>query len=186
MSPARCCGVRFGYCFRTPAGSDYPPILTEHRIAAGRAGRRSTGPAAGSPACRSRCGTGKGEALGFRFGDFAYVNDVSAVPDETRAGAVGPATSLVVDALRHTPHPTHFSVSEALAFIERIRPQHAVLTNMHTDVDYADLAARLPAGRRASLRRHAPRAAAAVKDSAAKVLSWNDDLPLVRKQVWVP
>jgi phosphoribosyl 1,2-cyclic phosphate phosphodiesterase len=51
---------------------------------------------------------------------------------------------LVLDALRYTPHPTHFSVSEALAFIERVRPRRAVLTNMHTDIDYTELAAQLP------------------------------------------
>ncbi|HVL73000.1 MAG TPA: MBL fold metallo-hydrolase, partial [Beijerinckiaceae bacterium] len=49
-----------------------------------------------------------------------------------------------LDALRYTPHPTHFSVSEALAFIERVRPRRAVLTNLHSDLDYATLARELP------------------------------------------
>jgi len=134
--------VRFGYCFHAPAGSDYPPILTEHRITAG-VPVEIEGPGGVLTGLPFNLQHGKGEALGFRFGDFAYVNDVSAVPDGTMPALSGLRIA-VVDALRHTPHPTHFSVSEALAFIERIRPQHAVLTNMHTDVDYADLAARLP------------------------------------------
>ena len=50
------------------------------------------------------------------------------------------------EALRDTPHPTHFSVSDALALIETVQPRRAVLTNLHTDLDYAALAARLPDG----------------------------------------
>jgi phosphoribosyl 1,2-cyclic phosphate phosphodiesterase len=135
-------GVRFGYCFHAPAGSDYPPILTEHRIRAG-VPVDIDGPGGVLTGLPFMLQHGKGEALGFRFGDFAYVNDVSAVPEDSVPVLSGLRIA-VVDALRHTPHPTHFSVSEALAFIERIRPQHAILTNMHTDVDYAELAAQLP------------------------------------------
>jgi phosphoribosyl 1,2-cyclic phosphate phosphodiesterase len=50
-----------------------------------------------------------------------------------------------VDALRYKPHPSHFSVEDALAWIERIKPRRAILTNMHADLDYAELKARLPA-----------------------------------------
>ena len=50
----------------------------------------------------------------------------------------------IVDALRFTPHPSHFSVSDALAWIERIKPKRAILTNMHTDLDYEVLRAKLP------------------------------------------
>ena len=53
---------------------------------------------------------------------------------------------LILDALRHAPHPTHFSVAEALAVIERVRPRRAILTNLHTDLDYATLSRELPAG----------------------------------------
>jgi len=52
---------------------------------------------------------------------------------------------LIIDALRETPHPTHYSVSDALALIETVRPRRAVLTNLHTDLDYATLARKLPA-----------------------------------------
>ena len=53
---------------------------------------------------------------------------------------------LIVDALRYTPHPTHFSVSDALALIEDLKPRRAVLTNLHSDLDYDRLLAELPAG----------------------------------------
>jgi len=48
-----------------------------------------------------------------------------------------------VDALRYKPHPSHFSVDDAMAWIERIKPRRAILTNMHADLDYAELKARL-------------------------------------------
>ena len=64
---------------------------------------------------------------------------------------------LILDALRYTPHPTHFSVSEALALIARVKPRRAVLTNLHTDLDYAQLASEAPPGVDAGVRRHANR-----------------------------
>jgi phosphoribosyl 1,2-cyclic phosphate phosphodiesterase len=133
---------RFGYCFETPPGSEYPPILTEHRIRAGEpvAIDGSGGTVTGLPFVLQH---GNGEALGFRFADLVYANDVSAVPDGSMPVFAGVDT-LVLDALRHTPHPTHFSLPEALAFIDRVHPRRAVLTNMHNDMDYADLAATLP------------------------------------------
>ena len=51
----------------------------------------------------------------------------------------------IVDALRYQPHPSHFSVAEALAWIERIKPSRAILTHMHIDLDYATLKRELPA-----------------------------------------
>ena len=51
---------------------------------------------------------------------------------------------LILDALRYTPHPTHFSVDEALALIAEVKPRRAILTNMHTDVDYDTLRRQIP------------------------------------------
>ena len=84
-------------------------------------------------------------ALGFRFGDVAYASDVSAMPPESVEILRG-LDLLIVDALRPTPHPSHFSVSDALALIAEVRPLRAVLTNLHTDLDYRTLSAELPAG----------------------------------------
>jgi phosphoribosyl 1,2-cyclic phosphate phosphodiesterase len=52
----------------------------------------------------------------------------------------------IVDALRDAPHPTHAHVGRALEWIARLKPELALLTNMHIDLDYASLKARLPAG----------------------------------------
>ena len=50
----------------------------------------------------------------------------------------------IVDALRYRPHPSHFSLDEALAEIEADATARAILTNLHTDLDYETLRARLP------------------------------------------
>ena len=52
----------------------------------------------------------------------------------------------IVDGLRHTPHPSHFTVADALSWIERFKPKRAVITNMHADLDYEVLRQSLPAG----------------------------------------
>ena len=52
--------------------------------------------------------------------------------------------TLLIDALRYRPHPSHFSLDETLAAIARFQPRRAVLTNMHTDLDYETLANTLP------------------------------------------
>ncbi len=83
--------------------------------------------------------------MGYRFGDIAYSSDVVDLP-EAAFGALEGLDLWIVDALRYTPHPTHAHVDKALAWIERVRPRRALLTNMHIDLDYAELARRLPAG----------------------------------------
>jgi phosphoribosyl 1,2-cyclic phosphate phosphodiesterase len=135
---------RFGYCFRTPLGSDYPPIVDEHRIEIGHP-VTIDGPGGSVTGVPFDMIHGSGRALGFRFGDLAYASDVSVMPDES-LWALEDLDVLILDALRYTPHPTHFSVSEALALIERVKPRRAVLTNLHTDVDYARLAHEAPPG----------------------------------------
>ena len=67
------------------------------------------------------------------------------LPESTLERLTGLDT-LVVDALRYKPHPTHASVTEALAWIARLKPRRAVLTNLHVDLDYATLQAELPDG----------------------------------------
>ena len=84
-------------------------------------------------------------SLGFRFGDFAYSNDVSDMPEESFAQLKGVRT-WVLDALRYTPHPSHIHVEKALEWIRRIRPESAYLTNLHIDLDYERLKSELPAG----------------------------------------
>jgi phosphoribosyl 1,2-cyclic phosphate phosphodiesterase len=133
----------FGYCFRTPPGGSYPPILTMNRIAADTpfsiAG--DSGPIEVTPFAQSHGPAG--ESLGFRFGALAYSCDVSALDDQAVSTLQG-LEVWIVDALRREPHPSHFSVREALAWIERLKPRRAILTHMDYSLDYAELKSELP------------------------------------------
>ena len=82
-------------------------------------------------------------SLGFRFGSFGYSCDLSGLPAESVAALAG-LEVWVVDALRYTPHPSHFSLADALAWIERLKPRRAILTNLHADLDYETLSKELP------------------------------------------
>ena len=134
--------ARFRYCFETPPGSEYPPIATEHRIEAGRqltiAGEG--GPIEVLPILQQH---GDIPSLGFRFGNLAYCCDLSGFPDESVPALAG-LDVWILDSLRYAPHASHFSVTDALAWIERIRPKRAILTNLHSDLDYEELRRRVP------------------------------------------
>lgn len=139
---ARTMLARFGYCFTAPTESEYPPILNEHRIVAGT---RVTVGGAGGPIAVLPFLQDHGDipSLGFRFGGLAYSADIKGLPPASIAALAG-LDVWIVDALRYTPHPSHFSLDDALAWIERIRPGRAVLTNLHADLDYEQLRAKLP------------------------------------------
>ncbi|MBS7703395.1 MBL fold metallo-hydrolase [Chelatococcus asaccharovorans] len=132
----------FGYCFATPLDSEYPPFLIEHSLEAGRATviAGAGGPITAMPFAMQH---GRLEAYGFRIGDFAYATDINHMPEASLPYVMG-LDVLILDALRYTPHPTHFSVPEALALIARVTPRRAFLTNLHNDLDYAKLAGELP------------------------------------------
>jgi phosphoribosyl 1,2-cyclic phosphate phosphodiesterase len=133
---------KFNYIFKSPPGSSYPPILTERRLIAGSPCVIS-GPGGEIAAMPFDLVHGEISALGFRFGGLAYTPDVSAIPDAALAHLHG-LDIWVIDALRYTRHPSHFSLDEALAWVERMKPKRAVLTNLHTDLDYETLRRRLP------------------------------------------
>ena len=132
----------FRYCFQMPPGSTYPPIVTEHRIAADEP---VTIEGAGGPitVMPFRQIHGDIDSLGFRFGAVAYSPDVSAIPDEALPHLRG-LDVWILDALRWKPHGSHFSVDEAVTWITRMAPSRAVLTHMHTDLDYRVLKTLLP------------------------------------------
>jgi phosphoribosyl 1,2-cyclic phosphate phosphodiesterase len=136
--------ARFGYCFKRPAGSNYPPIAAEHRLEAGRPVtiNGQGGPIDVQPILQ---GHGDVASLGFRFGNVAYSADIKNLPQES-LGLMAGLDVWIVDALRKSPHPSHFNLDEALDWIARIKPKRAILTNLHTDMDYADLCSRLPPG----------------------------------------
>jgi phosphoribosyl 1,2-cyclic phosphate phosphodiesterase len=135
---------KFGYTFETPPGSGYPPILEAHEIAPGDA--LEIGGEGGAIAVLPFPQThGRIQSLGFRFGPLAYSSDVNALSEEAFA-MLGGIECWILDALRHTPHPTHANVETALQWIARVKPQRAILTNLHMDLDYEALRRGLPAG----------------------------------------
>jgi phosphoribosyl 1,2-cyclic phosphate phosphodiesterase len=135
---------RFDYCFQTPDGSEYPAVLNAHDIHPGELIRvDGVGGVIKALPFRQRHGTGG--TLGFRFGAIAYSPDVNDLPDESMPHLLG-LDAWIVDALRYTAHPSHFSVEQALSWIKRLAPKRAVLTHMHVDLDYATLARELPQG----------------------------------------
>jgi len=90
-------------------------------------------------------GHGDGISLGYRVGDFAYSTDLNMLPEsafDTLAGV----KIWVVDALRYQPHPTHSHLAQTLEWIERVKPERAILTHMTWDMDYETLKRELPAG----------------------------------------
>ena len=139
---SRALHARFGYCFMTPPGSDYPPILTEHRLEPGRpvAINGQGGPIEALPVLQDH---GDIPSLGFRFGNVAYSADIKSLPEASLAALAG-LDVWIVDALRRAPHPSHMNLEEALQWIARVKPKRAILTNLHSDMDYAALRAELP------------------------------------------
>jgi phosphoribosyl 1,2-cyclic phosphate phosphodiesterase len=141
---SRALHARFGYCFMTPPGSEYPPILTEHRIEPARPVtiNGQGGPIEVVPVLQNH---GDIPSLGFRFGNVAYSADIKNLPQESLSLMAG-LDVWIVDALRKTPHPSHFNLEEALDWIARIKPKRAILTNLHTDLDYEEMHKHLPPG----------------------------------------
>ncbi|MET3790315.1 MBL fold metallo-hydrolase [Aquamicrobium terrae] len=132
----------FGYCFETPPGSSYPPILWARNIDHDRpiTVEGEGGALAFEPLPQVH---GDITSLGFRVGDIAYCPDVSAFPEATAARLNG-LDLLIIDALQYRRHPSHFSLGEALEWIERLKPKQAVLTHMHVPLDYETVRAETP------------------------------------------
>lgn len=132
----------FGYCFETPPGSSYPPIVRAHLIdhtrpvvIEGEGGALTLEPL---PQIH-----GDIISLGFRIGGLAYCPDISDFPDATAERLRG-LDVLVIDALQYNTHPSHLSLGQALGWIEKLAPKSAVLTHMHVPLDYATVMAETP------------------------------------------
>lgn len=85
------------------------------------------------------------EVLGFRFGNVAYCTDTSAIPPESMELLRG-LDVLVLDALRHRPHITHFSLSEAVTIAQQLSPKRTLFTHVSHELPYAETNAHLPPG----------------------------------------
>ena len=127
----------FGYVFdaRAPKGGGLPRLELFRILGPFCVGRREVQPV---PLWH-----GRRAILGFRLGAFAYLTDCSRIPDESWPLLSG-LQVLVLDALREKPHPTHFSLSEAIAIAARIGAARTYFTHMCHDLQHAPTCARLP------------------------------------------
>ncbi len=113
---------RFDYAFQPPPWPGASPSLEFHPV---------FGPfrAAGVEVVPVPLQHGGMEVLGFRIGNVAYATDCNGVPPASRA-LLRDLDLLVLDALRFTPHPTHFTLAESLAVVADLRPRRTLLTHI--------------------------------------------------------
>ena len=134
---------RFAYIFE--GGLGYPAIAEPRVIPPHGELWGIDGPSGAIPVVTFEQVHGPIKSVGYRIGDAAYSSDVSSI-DAAGFEALAGVKLWIVDALRWAPHPTHANVETALEWIARVAPERAILTNLHIDLDYSDLAGRLPPG----------------------------------------
>lgn len=136
---------RFEYCFVQREGSWYPPVLERRDMPDCGASIEIDGEGGPVPVTPFLQNHGPVNSLGFRVGDIAYSSDVVGLPEESFAILEGVKT-WIVDALQMKPHGTHAHLELALEWIARVKPERAILTNLHVTMDYQTLKGMLPAG----------------------------------------
>jgi phosphoribosyl 1,2-cyclic phosphate phosphodiesterase len=128
--------VRFAHCFRPAQEGAGIPQITMHGVD----GPFEVGGVRVTPIPVKH---GILDIVGWRFDDFGYVTDASVIPDASMKLLEG-VEVLIVNALRHTPHPTHMSLSQALDVVQRIGPRQAYFTHICHDLDHAETNSGLP------------------------------------------
>jgi phosphoribosyl 1,2-cyclic phosphate phosphodiesterase len=133
---------RFDYCFRQKPGSSYPAILEAHDITPPHPVRIEGrgGVVEAVPVLHEH---GEILSLGFRFGNVLYSPDICGVPESALPLLEG-LDLWIVDALRPVTHASHFSVKQALEWIERVGAKRGILTHMTVELDYETLSRQLP------------------------------------------
>ena len=132
----------FKYCFKSPNIKMYPPIINANIIAPLEPLiiEGEGGPINALPIPQIH---GPMQSLGFRFAcggnektsDVCYSSDISAIDPQIERHYQG-LRAWIVDALQYKPHTSHFSLDEALDWIEKFSPNRAILTHMHIPLDY--------------------------------------------------
>ena len=136
-------GQRFNYVFEGQGG--YPAICDAVMLPAHGEAFSIGGPSGPIPVVTFDQDHGDIKSVGYRIGDVAYSSDVVGIPEASFEALAG-VKVWIVDALRYRPHPTHATVEQALAWIARVKPERAILTNLHVDLDYDTLRRELPEG----------------------------------------
>lgn len=131
---------RFAYAFDPAPGSPYQPIVAPRAVEGPfeLANGRKIIPFAQSH------GFGA-ETLGLRIGNIGYTTDAVELNDRAFECLTG-IRIWFVDCVRYLPHPTHSHLEQTLAWIERVRPERAILIHMNHDLDYETLRRQCPSG----------------------------------------
>ncbi|MDB5034247.1 MAG: beta-lactamase domain protein [Chlorobi bacterium] len=91
-----------------------------------------------------RLSHGRMRVNGYRIGNFAYCTDCNAISEEAAEQLQGIDT-LVLDALRFTQHPTHFTLQQAIDMAERLGPRRTYFTHIAHEIGHAEVDSTLPA-----------------------------------------
>jgi len=124
---------RFGYAFKTPKGSPYPPILDMNDLT-----ETLEIQGAGGPIKFTSFDVDHGNILvsAIKVNDVLYTPDISTVRNDNELRDLD---YWILDSLRYKPHPSHVNLEQALGLIDRYKPKKAILTNLHVDLDYLTL-----------------------------------------------
>ena len=83
------------------------------------------------------------KSTGYRFDDIAYISDCNKIGNSVSKKLLN-LKYLIIDCLRMEKHSSHFNFDDAINFVKLVKPQKAILTNLHVDMDYYDLKNKLP------------------------------------------
>lgn len=133
----------FGYCLKSPEGSEYPPVAEHNLIADTDTPIEIEGEGGVISLTPIDLVHGPIHSLGFRIGNFAYCSDVSKFPEESIEKLQGLDT-LIIDATLPKPHFSHFSLDQAAEWAIKLGAKQAYVTHMHTALDYEQVMSSTP------------------------------------------
>lgn len=133
----------FGYVIASPKNSNYPPIVETNLLSDLNKKLYISGSGGTIEIELIDQIHGNIRSIGLRIGDFAYCCDVNAFPQESIEKLLGLKT-LIIDATLMTPHVSHFSLDQAIEWVEKLGAQNAITTHMHTPLDYDAVMAYTP------------------------------------------
>ena len=81
----------------------------------------------------------------YRFKKFAYVTDVSQIPQDSMEKLKG-LDLLIIAALRNIPHEKHFSIEQAISVVAKLKPKQTFFTHIAHEVEHEETDKSLPAG----------------------------------------
>jgi phosphoribosyl 1,2-cyclic phosphate phosphodiesterase len=127
----------FSYIFTGASLGGYTPLLEPHPV---------SGPFQlfGQTILPVPLVHGYSYSTGYRIGATAYLTDCSRIPD-TSMHLLSGLDILILDALRYTPHISHFNIDQSLKVVESLKPRRTILTHLTHEVAHRD-SEKLPPG----------------------------------------